>query len=174
VLGAAFLAVFWEASFGGVRHVLGVQVDLLPALVVYAGLCTDLLTISLVSFLGGLWFDALSANPLGISVLPLFAVGLAAGVARDVILRDQAFAQFVLGFAASFAVPFLTLVCLLTTGHAPSLGWGTLWQFIVLSLGGAAATPVFFLLFEWLRRSFMHNRVTESSFRPDREIRRGR
>ena len=174
VLGAASLAVFWEASFNGVRHVLGVQVDLLPALIVYVGLCTDLLTICLVSFLGGLWFDSLSANPLGISVLPLFAVGLAAGLGRDVILREELFAQLVLGLAASLAVPFLTLVCLLTTGHAPSMGLGTVWQFIVLGLGGAVATPVFFLLFEWLRRAFMHNRVTETSFRPDREIRRGR
>ena len=37
--GAAFLAVFWEAAFRGVRHLLGAQVDLLPPLMVYAGLC---------------------------------------------------------------------------------------------------------------------------------------
>src|SRR2546425_11720655 len=35
ILGAAFLAVFWEAAFHGVRHLLGAQVDLLPALMVY-------------------------------------------------------------------------------------------------------------------------------------------
>ena len=38
ILGAAFLAVFWQAAFRGVRHVLGAQVDLLPPLMVYASL----------------------------------------------------------------------------------------------------------------------------------------
>src|SRR4030081_476903 len=35
---AAFLAVFWEAAFNGVRHLLGAQIDLLPPLMVYASL----------------------------------------------------------------------------------------------------------------------------------------
>ena len=34
----------------------------------------------------------------------------------------------VLGGAASAVVPVLTLLLLLTTGHTPLLGWGTLWQ----------------------------------------------
>ncbi len=174
VLAAAFLAVFWEAAFGGVRQVLGAQIDFLPPLMVYAGLRTDLAGVCLAAFLGGLWFDSLSANPLGISVLPLFAVGFFILLVRDLILRDQAFAQFVLGLGASLAVPFLTLVFLLTTGHTPLLGWGTLWQFIVMGLGGAVATPVLFTLFECLHRALVHTRVTETSFRPDREIRRGR
>ncbi len=32
----AFLAVFWEAAFNGVRHWVGAQIDLLPGLMVYA------------------------------------------------------------------------------------------------------------------------------------------
>ncbi len=75
VLAAAFLAVFAEAAFQLPRHLLGAQVDLLPALMIYAALNTDVATVSLLAVLGGLWFDALSANPLGVSILPLFAVG---------------------------------------------------------------------------------------------------
>src|SRR5690349_863526 len=107
LLAMAFVTVFWEAAFTGLRHLLGAQIDLLPALMVYAGLCTGLTSVCLVSFLGGLWFDSLSANPLGISILPLFAVGLAIYVSREVILRDQWFAQLVLGLAASAAAPVL-------------------------------------------------------------------
>src|SRR6185369_15134808 len=77
VLLAAFLAVFWEAAFQGIRYLLGAQIDLLPALVVYASLRTGLITMSLVAVLGGLFFDSLSANPLGVTVLPLFVSGLA-------------------------------------------------------------------------------------------------
>jgi cell shape-determining protein MreD len=174
VLGAAFLAVFCEAAFNGLRHLLGAQIDLLPALMVYASLCTGLTTVALLAFVGGLWFDSLSANPLGISVLPLFAVGFVIYACRELILRDQTFAQVVLGLSASAAAPVLTLMLLLTTGHKPLFGWGSLWQWIVMAAGGAVATPACFWFFDWLERHLVHGRATETSFRPDREIRRGR
>jgi len=174
ILAAAFLAVFWEAAFQGVRNVVGAQVDLLPAIIVYAALCSSLPTVCLVAFFGGLCFDSLSANPLGTSVLPLFALGFVIHLWRDLILRDQVFAQVVLGLAAGIACPMLTLLLLLTIGRPPQLGWGTLWQLIVMSLGSGLVTPVFFLLFEWVHKTFVHAPAVESSFRPDREIRRGR
>jgi cell shape-determining protein MreD len=174
ILVTAFLAVFWEAAFNGVRHLIGAQIDLLPALMVYAGLCAGITTVVLLAVLGGLWFDSLSANPLGVSVLPLFVIGLLIHVKRDLILRDQTFAQSVLGLAASAAVPVLTLLLLLTTRHTPLFGWGTLWQLIVMSVGGAIATPICFELFGWLDRTLVHHRAAQTSFRADREIRRGR
>ena len=174
ILCVAFLAVFAEAAFGGIRRILGAQIDLLPPLIVYAALTSDLATIGLLAFLGGLWFDSLSANPLGVSVLPLFVIGLAIHLKRELILREQAFAHLVLGFAASAAAPVLTLLVLLTTGHTPLLGWGTIWQWLVMTVGGGLATPVCFWLFRWLRRTFVHGADVQSSFRPDREIRRGR
>lgn len=174
ILLAAFLAVFWEAAFPGTSRWLRAQVDLLPPLMVCASLGTGLTTVALLAVFGGLLFDSLSANPLGISILPLFAVGLAIYWRRDLILRDQPYAQFVLGLAASAATPLLTVVLLLTAGHSPLLGWGSLWQWLVLTLGGAVATPLFFLVFDWCERVLGHHHVAETSFRPDREIRRGR
>src|SRR5258708_30909117 len=131
VLISAFLAVFWEAAFQGLRHLLGAQVDLLPPLMVYASLRGSFVTITLVSVLGGLWLDSLSANPLGISILPLFLVGLPIYLKRELILRDQPFAQFIMGLLASGIAATLTLGLLLTTAHHPLLGGGTLWQFAV-------------------------------------------
>ena len=174
VLGAAFLAVFWEAAFGGVRHLIGAQIDLLPPLMVYASLYTGITTVTLLALCGGLWFDSLSASPLGVTVLPLFAIGLAIHLNRELILRDQTVAQLVLGLGASAAAPLLTLLLLLSMGRAPLLGWGTRWQLLVLSAGGAAATPICFELFGWLQRALVHHGAAETSFRPDREIRRGR
>jgi rod shape-determining protein MreD len=174
ILLAAFLAVFGEAAFNGLRHLLGAQVDLLPALVVYAALAADFTTLTLLCVCGGFFFDSLSANPLGATVLPLFAAGLVIYSKRELILRDQLFAQFMLGLAASATVPVLTVLLLLTMGKTPMLGWGSLWQWIVMSVGGAAATPLFFHLFELSGRALMYRRATETSFRPDREIRRGR
>jgi len=174
ILASAFLAVFWEASFNGLRHFLGAQVDLLPPLMVYAGLRASLTTVCLLAGFGGLCFDSLSANPLGITVLPQFIIGLLIYSMRDVILRDQLFAQWTLGLMASAVAPILTLILLLSIGHPPVLGWGTFWQFMVMTVGGAIATPVCFVAFEWLNRALIHMPINQTSFRPDREIRRGR
>ena len=174
ILAAAYLAVFLESSFQGVRHLLGAQVDLLPALMVYASLSENLLTIALLALLGGLGFDSLSANPFGVSVLPLFVVGFLIYRKRNLILRDQLFAQWVLGLGASAIVPLLTLLLIFTGGKSPLIGWGSLWQLIVMTLGGGIATPIFFKLFGSLENALNYRRNIETSFRPDREIRRGR
>jgi rod shape-determining protein MreD len=171
---AAYLAVFWEASFNWIRHLLGAQLDVLPALVVCASLSTGLATMTLTAILGGVFLDALSANPLGVSVLPLFLVGLVVCSQRELILRDQIFAQFVVGLTASAVVPVLTILLLLTKGRTPLLGWGSLWQWIIMSVGGGIATPIMLQLFTLSDRALNYRRATETSFRPDREIRRGR
>jgi hypothetical protein len=107
-------------------------------------------------------------------VLPLFLIGLIIYSQRELILRDQLFAQSVLGLAASALVPALTLLLLLTKGEPPLLGWGSLWQWIVMSLGGAVATPILFQILGLFDRTLSYRRATETSFRADREIRRGR
>jgi cell shape-determining protein MreD len=174
ILAAAFLAVFAEAAFQLPRHLFGAQVDLLPALMIYAALNTSIVTVSLLAALGGLWFDALSANPLGVSILPFFTVGFPICLRRDLILRDLPFAQVILGAAASALVPALTVLLLLTGGQQPLLGWGSLWQWLVMIAGGAVATPVIFALFDWCQHALGYQPQTETSFRPDREIRRDR
>ena len=172
ILAAAFLAVFGEAALPGLRHWLGAQVDLLPVLMVYAALNADIAAVSLLAVLGGLWFDALSANPLGASILPLFAVGFVIWLQRELILRDLPFAQLVLGAMASAVAPVLSVLLLLTIGQQPLLGWGSLWQWLVMTAGGAVATPVIFVLFDWCHDALGYQPRTETSFRPDREIRR--
>lgn len=174
ILLAAFLSVFFEAAFQGVRPLLATQVDLLPALMVYASLWGGRLAVSLLSFLGGLWFDSLSANPLGITILPLFLIGTAIQANRELILRDQLFAQITLGFLASLLAPLFTLLLLLTTGRQPLAGWGTIWQLSVMATAGAVAAPLWFALFGFFNRLFVHHSEIQTSFRPDREIRRGR
>ena len=174
VLLVAFVAVFFESYWSGLRNVLGAQIDLLPSLVVYASLSAGLLPITLLSVCGGLWFDSLSANPLGISVMPLFWIGLIIYLSRDLILRNQTYAQFVVGAAASAAAPLLALVLLIGARQDPLLSWGSLWQWFVMALAGGVFTPICFRLFDRLNRAFNYQPVPESSFRPDREIKRGR
>jgi hypothetical protein len=66
------------------------------------------------------------------------------------------------------------LLILLNTGRQPVLGWGSLWQWAVMTAGGAGATPVIFALFDWCGRAFGYQPHSLPGFRPDREIRHGR
>lgn len=174
ILVAAYLVVFFQSTFNELRHWMGVQIDLLPSLVVYAGLSSGIGTLTMVAVCGGLWFDSLSANPLGITVLPLFLVGLLFQQNRELILREQPFAQFVLGTSASAAVPLLTVLLLINTNVEPLLGWFSIWQWLVMSAVGGAMTPVWFWFFERLGELLSYRSIGEPSFRPDREIKRGR
>jgi len=174
ILLAALLAVFVQGTFDGMRNVLGTQVDLLPALMVYTALTAGPAMMITLAVFGGLMFDTLSVNPLGGSVLPLLLIGVLLQLRRDLLLRDQPYAQLVLGFIASALAPGLTVLILLTLEQSPLLGWGSLWQWLVMSVGGGLATPLLFLGFDRLNHALGYQPVIESSFRADREIRRGR
>ncbi len=174
ILAAAFLAVFAEALPGGARHWIGAQVDVLPSLVVYAALMTDLMTVALLAVFGGLWFDSLSANPIGITVLPLFVAGLLIQRNQELVLRDQSYARVLLGLLASSFVPAATLLMMPGTSAKPLISGATWWQWIVMTLAGGAFTPVWFWFFSRLRRVFFYAPMPEHSFRRDREIKRTR
>jgi rod shape-determining protein MreD len=174
ILLTALLAVFFQGAFNGVRHLLGAQVDLLPALMVYTALTSGPAMMITLAVFGGLMFDTLSVNPLGISVLPLLVIGFLLQLRRDLLLRDQIYAQFALGVIASALAPAMTVLTLFTLEQSPLLGWGSLWQWIVMIVGGGVAAPVFFFLFDRLNHALGYQPIVESSFRADREIRRGR
>ncbi len=174
ILSVAFLGVFAEGTLRIPRSWLGAQVDVLPVLMVYAALNARLLAVVLLAVFGGIWADTFSANPLGISILPLFAVGFPIFGQRELVLRDLPFAQVFLGAAAGAIVPALTLLMLLSGGHNPIFNWGTLWQWLVMTLGSALLAPFIFKLLDWAQGTFGYQSRVENSFRLDREIRRGR
>jgi rod shape-determining protein MreD len=174
ILVAAFLAVFLEAWFEGFRHLLGAQIDFLPGLLVYAGLTKDRYTIMLAALCGGLWYDSFSMYPLGVSVLPLLGIGLVAHRGREVLWSGHFASQFFLGAVASAIQPLAVLFILLNMGGAPPLGWKSLWQLLVMIVGGGLFTPVCFMVFNRLHRAFDYQPASQTSFRPDRQIKRGR
>jgi rod shape-determining protein MreD len=174
MLAAAFVAVFFEVWFDGFRNVLGTQIDFLPALMVYASLTHGVFTIALTAVCGGLWFDSFSANPLGVSVLPLLLIGLLARRGRDLLSSELPAAQFLMGAAASALQPLGVLFILLNIGAAPLLGWKSIWQWAVMTLGGGLFTPVCFALFHCIHRALDYQPAPQTPFRPDRQIKRGR
>lgn len=174
LLFVAFLVVFLQSTVHGLRLVTGAQIDLLPSLMVYAGLNSGLGAITALALLGGLLHDSLSANALGVSILPLFAVGAFIHYHRGLILKEAPFARFILGVSASAAVPVATFLLLSNTERHPLLGWFSLWQLIVMSLLGGALTPWWFRFFDWANGLLTYRSEGTTSFRADREIKRGR
>jgi len=174
ILTTAFMLVFLQSSFTPIRAVLGAQVDLLPSLMVYTSLTGGVTSVTLLAVFGGLWLDSLSANPLGVSVLPLFLIGFVIQKYRGLILREQPFAQYMLGLSASALAPVATLALVVNLDVHPMVGWFSLWQWIVMALGGAVVTPIWFWVFDRLLSALSYRPLNETSFRSDREIKRGR
>lgn len=174
ILGVTYLVVFCQCRWPVLRNLIGTQIDLLPVLAVYTGFSCSLPTIALVTAVGGFWIDSLSANPFGISVLPLAATGLAVHGCRSMILREDYWVQFLAGLGACAAVPLLTLGLLVTTGQNPLWGGWFLWRWLAAAIVGAALTPPSFRLFANLEQAFNYQPEPTVSFRPDREIDRGR
>jgi len=174
ILLAAFLAVYFESSFSLFRNLLGAQIDLLPPLMVYASLTTGIFTVALLAVTGGLLFDSLSANPLGVSIVPLFAMGYTIHRFHGLLLREQVYAQFAFGTAASVLTPLLTLLILLSGDSNPLVGWGTVWQLLIIGLTGGLLTPLVFATLDRLSRALNYQPAIQVGFRPDREIKRRR
>jgi cell shape-determining protein MreD len=174
ILLGAFLAVYFQSSFDLFRNIFGAQINLLPALMVYTSLTMGGFSVALLSIVGGLLFDSLSANPLGISVVPLFLIGFAIHRFHGLLLREQLAAQFAFGAAASLLTPLLTLLFLLSAEKNPLIGWGTIWQLLVMALGGGLITPLCFWLLDWVNSALNYQPIAQTTFRTDREIKRNR
>lgn len=174
IMVCTFLVVFAQSTVDFVRVWLGAQIDLLPALVVYAALSGNPLLTSLIAVFGGLWLDSLSFNPLGVSIGPLMLTGMVLLHFRELVLREQLSAQFVMGLAAGAAVPLMVVLLLLTMGKQPLLGWGSLWQWLVMSVGCGAATPVVFRVFDRFEHWLSYQPLPETTFTHNREMKRGR
>jgi cell shape-determining protein MreD len=174
ILALAYVGAFLEGAFDGFRTLLGAQITLLPALMVYASLTSEIGTVALLAICGGLLRDSLSNDPLGASILPLFSIGFIIIWKRGLMLRESQFLQMALGMAAGAVFPLATLFLLLNLEREPLLGWLSLWQWVFGTLTGGVLTPLLFKLLGRMRRAFEYPAASQSSFRDDREIKRGR
>lgn len=167
-------AIFLQARFMPMRDWLGVQFDLAPALIVYAAARFDFGAAMVAVMALGLLMDALSANPLGVSLL---AYAIVCGITlyfRELLLPESRTAQLLLGAAATAACEGVAVLILYLAGAQPLLGVGSVYHLILVSLIGGLATTIWFWLFEVLDDALRYKEMSESSFRTDREIARGR
>ena len=171
---AAWLAVAFEISFPGFRQLLGFQISLLPALMVYVALSSSLPSVALLAIVGGLAQDSFSTNPLGVTTVALALTGVLLHYKRDLVLRDQVYAQVMMGFLASALVPACVVLALMNTHNPVPLTWRLLVQWLVMAGGGAVAAPLVFRLFALISRLFTYQALPESHYRETRQIKRTR
>ena len=169
-----YCVIFAESRMTGVRQLIGTQIDLLPGMLVYAAVSFNVGVVISSATILGLLFDSMSTNALGTSSVAFLLTTFSLFYFRELLLQDQITAQFVLGAIASAAVPFLALLIIVAAGQTPLIGAGSLAQWLLMTAGGAAFTPLWFLLFNRLDRSLRYKEVSDPSFRPDRQIARGK
>lgn len=154
ILIVALIAVFLQVTCTSARELFGAQPNPLPALMVYTALHANIGSMAMLAILGSLWQSALSADPPGIAMLPLFLIGTAVELNRQYIARQKWFARFIIGTAASALLPLTVLFILLSLGHQPLLSWLSLWQLFITAIGGGLITlavfPIMAKLREWL------------------------
>jgi hypothetical protein len=169
-----WLTVFGQTQFPALAGTLGIPLDLRPALIVYAALSHGLPTVLGIAVVASLGTDALSANPIGVSLVPCFVLGLLLNLRRHLLLREQSYAQMWLGFSGGITVPFMTWGLLLMDDRPAPIGFEVLFRILLIGFLNAAACPALFVVFDGLRDMFDYKPVPEMGFRTDREIKRGR
>ena len=167
---ATWLAVFGQTQF----PTLGIPLDIRPALIVYAALTHGMPTLLGIVAVSSLGTDALSANPIGVSLIPCFLLGFVLNLQRHLLLREQRFAQVWLGLSGGIAMPLLTWGLLQMESQPQPMGFNLLSRIVLLGILNAAACPALFVVFDGLRDVFEYKPIAEMGFRSDREIKRGR
>lgn len=173
-LVTGYALIFAQARVTALREAIFTQPDLLPGLMVYAGLAFRTEVLLGCAAILGLLFDSLSANPLGTTMVTLSAIGLVSARFREYLLSDQFTTHWVLGLAASGAAPLLSLGVCKFAGAEPLAGWSTAWHWALMTAGGGIVTPLWFVFFNRLDDALRYKEAPESVFRADRQIARGR
>jgi len=169
-IGVVYLEARWTVIEGGWRC----QIDVLPVFAAYAALHGRVGVMAGVAALGGGWFDLLSANPLGTSLLSLFLTSYLLHGMHEVLLKGQMAAQFFVCVLAGVLNPVISGLALWVMSADPMLGWGTLWQVLINAICCGLAGPVLFLILNQLDQNLSHTPTAKPWNRPVVEVKRSK
>ena len=169
-IGVVYLEARWTVVESGWRG----QIDLLPVFAAYAALHGRVGVMAGVAAIGGCWFDVLSANPLGTSLLSLFLTAYLLHGMHEVLLKGQMAAQFFVCVLAGALNPTIAGLILWVLGTQPILGWGTLWQVLINAVCCGLAGPVLFLILNQLDQSLSYAPTAKPWNRPVVEVKRSK
>ncbi|MCX6907554.1 MAG: hypothetical protein NTY01_05870 [Verrucomicrobia bacterium] len=154
LFAAVVLTMALQCALAGVVHLAGAKLDLMPAMVVFAGLFTAWNRALFVAVACGLLFDALSFQALGLSVAPLAAAAAVINHFQRVLYRDNVVLQLALGAATSLAVSLWTWL-LLQFGATPlPFEFEIAAKVALIALLAALGTPLLLWLMKGAARWF--------------------
>jgi len=153
ILLTALITTYAASAWSLPKLILGTQLDPLPALVLVVALRTPITAIAALAIFASLTQSALSSNPLGISLLPLYTLGFIVHINSHNLSYHHIGTRFALGAAAGAAIPLMSLVLLILINKEPLIGWFSLWQWSVGIITSGLMALVFFPLVEWLDNS---------------------
>ena len=169
-----YVIVAMNITFGSwLRLVTGIYIDLIPLLIVYMALTSEITTMSLVGAIIGLFFDSVSANVLGVSSISFIVAGLIIYSYRHLVLRKLWQIQYLSGLLCSVSIPLITFILLKFIGAEPIMNFQAVFNILISGFFNAFLTPLIFGIIDWIENTFNYRQVKMSSFRPDREIKRG-
>jgi rod shape-determining protein MreD len=173
-LVTGYLIIFAQARLTIIRDMTGAQPDLLPGMIVFAAMAFHLGTVMLCAAVFGLLFDSFSMNALGTTLVSLAAIGFFCSRYRELLLSEHFTTHWVLGLTASALAPVISYGLLRLQDVKPLVAWGSAWHWAIMIAGGGVVTPLWFKVFNRLDAALRYKELPESTFRPDRQIARGR
>ena len=156
------------------RHWIGSGISFLPAFIVYTAWAQPVWVATCITILSSLWLDALSNQPLGLSLIPFVVVAVVVQDRRQMLVTHEFRMQFWLGAAASLAVNIMTYTLLRLISVDFIASWGTWWILLVSAVLNGIACVVLFPVFNRLRYALEYQPILAPTYRYDREIKRGR
>jgi len=153
ILITALITTYVASSWSLPKQITGAQLDPLPALMLAVALRAPITTIAILAVFASLTQSALSSDPLGISLLPLYFMGFILHINSHNLSHHHIGSRFALGAGAGAVIPLVTLALLLITNKEPLIGWFSLWQWAIGILTSGLMALIFFPLIEWLDQS---------------------
>lgn len=104
------------------------------------------------AFVGGLWLEALSGAPFGLSLLALVLVAFLVSPLETTLFRQHIVFLIATVTVASFANGAVYLLLLRLSGN-PGVALAALWRIVIpVALYTGLLTPIFYPGFRWLHR----------------------
>jgi rod shape-determining protein MreD len=152
----AVLLVVIQSTAANIISIQGAKLELLPALIVYCSMSSNIRTALLVAVCGGLFQDVLSAGRLGLSALPLCGIAVVFSNFRPLLFREFFVIQSLLGAMAAFFTSVWMVLCQLVAAGHNTVSAHTIATVFWVVLGSAVVTPLLFRVLDGLIRWMGH------------------
>lgn len=161
---ALLLAAFFQQAWPSLPLLGQAKAPIVLSVVIYYALQRSLGLMAIAAIAGGVLCDSLEGLPMGYSATVFSALGIAAGLCRNLIFSARTLTHMVIGFAAGLGLTlgFYALLLVSEERIGEFSGLGIIFKALGSALLGMLLAPLVFAILERLDR-WMGNTIEESS-----------